>query len=139
MIRIVIDHNLVAIPTPVIDIAVVGWSDSKVEAVKPEPISPSSFEPVYLAATDAPPEASLFPGMIQVIAGIISARIMSDPAIVGVDVRSVRMSVLIAKVAILVVLRDETTAGSSRSTGRAMSRNVPMVCMIPAMRPVIAI
>ena len=45
-----------------------------------------------MAPADTAGEASVFPGMIDVVVGIVTAGFMSDPFIVGVNVGSLRMS-----------------------------------------------
>ena len=57
-------------------------------------------EPVDMVMTDWAAEMSTFPRIIDVIVRIVAAGIVTDPAIVGVDVRRVWMTVLIAKISI---------------------------------------
>lgn len=48
-----------------------------------------------MAATKASGEATMFPRMIEVIVRIIAAGIVADPFVVGVDVRSIGMALLV--------------------------------------------
>src|SRR5688572_25195449 len=73
MIGIFVDRDLVAVPEPVIAEAKVEGADSKVEAAEPEAFPGSSSKPEDMAATEAAGETPVFPGMIEVIAGIIAA------------------------------------------------------------------
>jgi hypothetical protein len=134
MVRIVVDHDLVAIPEPAVAEAIIERGDLKVEAVEPEALSASSSEPEDMPAADASREASMLPGTVEVIPGIVAAGIVPDPAVVGMDVRNIRMPGLIAKIARRAALRGATT-WTSRSRGRAMCGNVPTAHMTPATLP----
>jgi hypothetical protein len=79
MIRVLIDHDLVTIPQPTVDKAVIVRSDAKVESVEPKTLSISSRKPEDMAAAEAAREASVFPRMILAVVGIISAGIMPEP------------------------------------------------------------
>ena len=48
-----------------------------------------------MAPADTAGEASVFPGMIDMVVGIVTAGFMTDPFIVGVNVGSFRMSRLV--------------------------------------------
>jgi hypothetical protein len=50
-----------------------------------------------MAAAKAAIEAAVFPGMIDVIVGIVAARIVANPLVIVVDVRGFRMVGLIAE------------------------------------------
>jgi len=52
----------------------------------------SAFEPTR--------EATVFPGVIEVVVRIVAPRIMSDPSVVMVHVRNVRVTGLIGSVAL---------------------------------------
>lgn len=55
-----------------------------------------------MARTETARETSVLPRMIQMVMGIITASVMAYPTIIlGVDVRSVRMSGLIAEIAVV--------------------------------------
>src|SRR5580704_11612542 len=95
VIRVLIDHDIVAIPQPVIDEVVIVRSDGEVEAAKPETLPVSSPKMENMARTEAAGKVSMFPGMIDMVVGIVTARIVSDPFIVGVNVRSLRMTTLV--------------------------------------------
>ncbi len=145
MVRIVVDHDLVAIPEPAVAEVIFERGDLKVEAVEPEALHAPSPEPEDMAAPDAAREASMLPGMIEVIVRIGGAGIMSDPGVVVcMDVRGIRMRRLVAKsaildalrraatAAILAALRSTSTAAISGDRGRTMSGNVPTAHRTPA-------
>ncbi len=95
MIRVLIDHDIVAIPEPAIDEAVIGRSDAEEETVKPETLPVSSSKMEDMARTEAAGKMSMCPGLIDVVVGIVTAGIMADPFIVGVNVGSFRMASLV--------------------------------------------
>ena len=53
-----------------------------------------------MTPTDTAGEASVLPGMIDVVVGIVTAGFMSNPFIVGVNVGSFRMSLLVREPAV---------------------------------------
>jgi hypothetical protein len=53
-------------------------------------------------------KVSVLPGIAEVIAGIAAAGVVPDPAIVAVDVGNVRVPVVIAVIAVLIVLRSRS-------------------------------
>jgi hypothetical protein len=57
-----------------------------------------------MSAAKAAAEAAVLPRALDAIVGIPAAAVVSDPAIVGVDVRGVRVSIVVAIVAIFVVV-----------------------------------
>ena len=109
VIGIVVDHNRIAVPQPVIDVAVVPRRDTEVKAIEPEPAGAASLESKDVAGTEPAGEAPMRPRPIEVIVRIIAARIVSDPRAVGVNVGSIRMSGTIAKVSDSSVVRHSTT------------------------------
>jgi hypothetical protein len=112
VVRIVVNHDRIAIPQPAIDEAVVPRRDAEVEAIEPEPVSVPSLEPEHMAGTEPTRETPVRKGMIEVIVRITPAGIVSDPRAVGVNVGRVWMPWLVAKVANSSVLRR---AASRRS------------------------
>ena len=101
MVWIFIDHDVVAVPEPIAAIDNVVWGDAEEEASKPETARPAALNPEDMAFTKTAPETSVRPRVIKAVVGIISARIMSNPLVVGVDVGHVGMSGLVFEVVIL--------------------------------------
>src|SRR5215469_18594014 len=101
MVWIFIDHDVVAVPEPIAAIDNVVWGDAEEEAAKPETARPAALNPEDMAFAKTAPEASVRPRAIQVVVGIIPARIMSNPPVVGVDVGHVGMSRFVFEVVIL--------------------------------------
>jgi len=131
VVRVIVDDDLVRIPEPVVAEVVIVCRDAEIEAVKPETIPPPASQPEDVAAPDATGEASVLPGAINVVVGIVTARIMSHPLVVCVHVRSIRMSRLIRESAMVgsVFSSRGGFSGTRRllNSGRrrTMSWNVP--------------
>jgi hypothetical protein len=119
VIRILINHDLVRTPEPVIAKAIVVWGNAKVEAAKPEALPVPSFKPKDMVGTEAAREVSMLPRMIEMVVRIITTGVMPDPLIARIDVRGVRVPGLVA---IIAVFRGGGPFTSNRS--RPMRRNV---------------
>jgi len=119
VVGIFVDDDLIGAPGPVVAEAVVIGEDAEVEAAEPEAIAAAAFDAEDVAAAEAAVEASMLPGMIDVVVGVIAAGIVADPFVVGVHVGSVRMAFLIV---IFGRLRGRMR-GRPRGS-RAMSGNV---------------
>ena len=126
VVGIVVDHDLVAVPAPVIAEGVVGRRDLEGKAAKPETLPVSSAQAEDVARPEAAGEAPVLPGAIEVIGRIVAAGIVPDPAVAfGMDVRRVGMSGLIAKIArrasagslILSVVRQYSKSNSISTIG----------------------
>ena len=98
MIGILVDHNGVAIPEPVINVAKLAWEYAEIVTVKPEPPAVPALQPEDMTASKAARKASMFPRMIKAEALIIRSRIVANPPIVRVHVGRVRMSGSVGKV-----------------------------------------
>jgi hypothetical protein len=92
VVRIFIDHDVVTIPEPIIDKAVIVRRNTEVGAIKPESIPVTSPKVKLMPTTEAAREASMFPGMFHMVVGIVPPGIMSNPVTVCVNVRSFRMA-----------------------------------------------
>ena len=131
MVRIFVDHDLVSIPVPVRDDAVIERSDVPVEIAKPEAFPVSACKHEYMLRSKAAGEMSVGPWVIQVVMRIVRAGIMSHPFIVpGVNVRQVRMTFLVHMNAVLghgsVLVPSDRGRGPGRRRGsRTVSGNVP--------------
>ena len=118
VIWILINHDLVRIPEPVIAKAVVVWGNAKVEAAKPEALPVPSCKPKDMAGTEPAREVPMLPRMIEMVVRIITAGVMPDPLIARIDVRGVRVPGLVA---IIAVFLRGAPCTSNRS--RPMRRN----------------
>ena len=126
VVRVLVDRDVVTIPEPVITVVVVVRGDVEVETTKPETFPASAGKPEDMAAAEAAIKASLFPCSIHVVVAIITAGIVSDPRIVGVNVGSFGMSLPVRKPAVfwsgrLVVPGRPLLSGRSRTAVRNVS------------------
>jgi hypothetical protein len=110
VVGIVVNHDRIAIPEPAVDEAVVPWRDAEEEAVEPEPPSVPSLEVEHMAAAEPAREPPVLKRMIEVIVGITTAGLVSDPASVAVNVGRIGMPRLVAKVARPSVIMRRATA-----------------------------
>src|SRR5216683_3380078 len=94
MIGIVVDHDAVAVPKPVVDIRVVEIRNSEVKAVEPEAFSVSAAQYPHVPRTEPAAEPAMLPWMVNAKTPIVG--IVSDPAIIPVNMRSVRMAFAVA-------------------------------------------
>lgn len=100
MIRVVVDHDVIRIPEPAIDIAVVVRCDAEVEAAEPESRGAATSQVPVVRGTESADEMTVFPGMVEVIVCVIAASVVADPMVI-VDMRSVGVAWMIGKVALI--------------------------------------
>jgi hypothetical protein len=104
MVWVRIDHDVVAIPKPVVAVGVVGWGNAEEEAVKAEAFAAATSETVDMRGTKGAWKMSVLPGTVEVVICIVPAGIMADPAIgPGIHVGRIGMSRLLGKIAGLAV------------------------------------
>jgi hypothetical protein len=126
MVRIGIEHDVVAIPEPVVAVVKVGRGDAEEGAVKAEALASATSETVDVRGAKGAWKMSVFPRPIEVVTCVVSAGIVTDPAIrSGIHVGSVGMSGLLGKLAELALRwRSAPAIGGNRSTfGRGTSTN----------------
>lgn len=96
MIRVVVNHDLIALPVPVSDDGIVVGKNAPVKVVEPEALAVSSLKPEDMLGTDAPREVTMCPRVIQVEPGVVAASVVPHPFVVaGVYVRDFRMSLMV--------------------------------------------
>jgi hypothetical protein len=104
MVWVRIDHDVVAIPKPVVAVGVVGRGNAEEEAVKAEAFAAAASETIDVGGTKGAWKVSVLPGTIKVVIRIVPTGIMPDPAIVpGIHVGRIGMSRLLGKIAGLAV------------------------------------
>lgn len=91
MVGVIIKHNLVTVPEPVVAVIVIGGSNAEIESVKPKPITSSATQVPDVATANSPGEMPVPPGMIEVIAGVSRTGIVTHPFAIVVNVRRIRM------------------------------------------------
>ncbi len=96
VVGVFVDHDLVAVPEPVIAEGQVKGADAEVEAAEPETVGAASGDAPDMAAAEAAGEVAMLPGMIEVEAGVIASGVVPDPFAVVVDVRGFGMAFMVA-------------------------------------------
>jgi hypothetical protein len=122
VIGVLINHDLVRIPEPVIAKAVVVWGNAKVEPAKPKTLPVPSPKAEDMVGSEPAGEVPVLPRMIEMVVRIIAAGVMPDPLAIWMDVRGVWVSSLVL---ITAVFCGGALLTSSRS--RTMSGNVPAI------------
>ena len=96
MVGVVINHDVIIIPEPAVGIVIVVWRNLEIETTDIESIYAAAAETPDMLRAEAAGEASVLPGMVNVIIGIVATGVVSHPAIIfSVDMRSFRMTLLI--------------------------------------------
>jgi hypothetical protein len=103
VIRVFIDHDLVTIPIPIIDEAVVVGRHAEIEAIEPEAVASAAAETENVARPEAAGESAMFPGAVPVDLEACIVAVVSDPLIVGVHVRSVGVAGAVVESALILV------------------------------------
>jgi len=130
MVRVLVDHDLIARPVPAGDDVVIIRSDVPIEIIKPEAFPVSSSKHEYMFPPKATGEAPVPPCPIDAIMRIVGATPMSDPLIVpGVNVRKFRMPSLVRGNAVFGCRLTSRRGGIARRPGslrgsRTVSRDV---------------
>ena len=97
VIRVLVNYDRIGIPEPIAAIVMVGRRNTEIEIGDPEAVSISAGEAEHVTRPETTRESSMLKGMIDVVARIIPAGIVSDPLIIGVNMRRFRVSALILK------------------------------------------
>lgn len=134
MIRVLIDHHLIATPIPFANDVVIVRGNVPVEIVEPEALPVASPEHKHVLRSEAAFEMPVRPGMIDLEVHVCAAAAMSHPLIVvGMHVRNFRMASLVCADPVLrrrVALLSSDWRRQVRRSGRpsgswTASRNVP--------------
>jgi hypothetical protein len=83
IIGIRINHDVVPVPKPAVNIAQIIGGDAEKEAAKPEAVRAASLKPPYMMRAIGSGEASMLPGVIKMVVLIISALVVPHPLIVA--------------------------------------------------------
>jgi hypothetical protein len=124
VIGILVDRDVVVVPVPIIAVVIVVGCDLEVRVLEPEALAVPSLEAINVAGAEAESKASVLPGTINAVVGIVATGIVADPPpIVRMDVGSVGMLGVIAErgtlVAWLVLLRVFTAILAAGLSGRS--------------------
>lgn len=121
VVRIVVNHNLVTVPEPVVAVADVSGSNTEIETAEPEAAGPSSRQMPNVAAANSAREAPMLPRVIEVVAGVPGTGIVSDPFAVGVNVRGIGVP---GRVVEMLRLSRGSRMRLNMCLGRAMGRDM---------------
>jgi hypothetical protein len=103
MIRILIDHNVVCIPIPSIDIGHVVRSDAPIPVVEPETVGVSAAKAPHVPRTESTFIAPMLPGTFDMIVAIITAAVVTYPY-APIYMRRIGMTGLIGIMAPVMIL-----------------------------------
>jgi hypothetical protein len=104
VIGVCINHDVVAVPIPVVGIGQVEWGDAEVEAAKPEAAGIAAFQAPAVRAAEAAVEAAMLPGMIEVKTYVVAAVVVSNPFAVVVDVGGFGMALTVVEMPVGIVM-----------------------------------
>jgi hypothetical protein len=92
VIRIAVDRDLIGVPQPVAGEGVIVRRDIEEEPAEPETARTAAGEPKEVAGPEAASETTMRPRMIEVVMGVPTTRVMSNPAAVRMHVRRIGVS-----------------------------------------------
>ena len=98
IVRILIDHDRIGIPEPVSHVRVVLGRDAKVRTSEPEAGWTAALQPKHMTRPEPQRKASMFPWMVQMIAPLVAAHIVTHPLPIAVHMGRIGMSLLVAKI-----------------------------------------
>ena len=102
VVRVVVNHDLVIVPQPVVAEAVIIRGNAEIETAEPEAVASSTAQPPNVAAANSSRKVPVLPRVIEVVVGVPRTGFVSDPFAVGVNVRSIRVP---GRIAIVLRLR----------------------------------
>lgn len=82
MVRVIVNHDLIAIPEPIIAERVIRLGNTEEESAKPKPLWTASRKVKDMTTTDAARKSSMFERPVDVVPAVVSARLMPDPLII---------------------------------------------------------
>jgi hypothetical protein len=91
VVRVFVNHDGIALPIPIINVIIIIGGHAEEEAAEPEAFAVASAQVVNVTTAKAAREATMFPGTIEVIMGIITTGIVTNPSVIPMDVGSLRM------------------------------------------------
>lgn len=97
IVGIVVDNDVIVVPKPVAAIGIVVRRNLEEKTAYVKSIRGAAAQPPDVLSANAAAEASVFPGMIDVVVDIVASARMAYPAVIfRVDVGSFRMAFLVA-------------------------------------------
>jgi len=125
VVGVVVNHNLVAVPHPVIAEADVIGCDAEIETAEPEAAGASADQMPYVVPANSARKVAVRPGVIEMVIAVSRTGIVPDPFTVRVDVRSIGVPGCIV---IMSRLRSGCLMGSGRRFLRAMGGYMSTRC-----------
>ena len=113
VIGIIVDDDVVRIPEPSVTETNVVGSYGEEETAEPETAGTTATEAPHMAAPETAGEATMLPGMIQMVMSVVAAGIMAYPLSATIHVRSIGVSFFFVEVAIFL---GRMRRGYSRGT-----------------------
>jgi hypothetical protein len=96
VVGVFINHDIVAVPQPVVRVGEVKRGDAEVVAAKPETAGIASLNAPAVSTAKAAIEAAMFPGVIDVETDVIAPAFVSHPFAVVVNVRGLGVAFAVA-------------------------------------------
>src|ERR1700722_17849332 len=97
MVGILVDHNLIRIPEPIIAECQIGRSHRPIPAIEPEPARSSTANSPHVTGTKPASKVAMLPWLIEMVVRIAGAGIVPNP-LLPFHVRSSRMAGLCGSV-----------------------------------------
>src|ERR1700722_10438286 len=91
MVGVLINHNLIRVPEPVIAEGQIGRGHRPVPAVEPEPARTAATNPPYVTGTKATGKVAMLPRLIEMVVRIAGTAIVPNP-LLALHMRSSRMA-----------------------------------------------
>jgi hypothetical protein len=96
VVGVIVDHDVVAVPIPVVAVGEVKWGDAEVEAAKPETAGIATLNAPPVSAAKTALKMAVLPGMIEVKAPVVTTTFVTNPFPVVVDVGGFGVIVTVA-------------------------------------------
>ena len=96
MIGILVDHDLIGVPEPVVTEHDIERRNAEEEPAEPETSRAAAFEPKEMPAAEPAGESAMRPRMIEMKVAVVTANAMPNPLAIPVHVRRVGMSSTVA-------------------------------------------
>ena len=145
MVRIVVDHDIIGAPQPIVAQREIEGCDAEEEPAEPEASRTATPEPEDMASTDPSWEMAVLEWMIEVKVAVVTTHPMANPVAVRVDVRAIRMAIPVVEIRVVSArfrpavkdartsARDvSATAHVPASTGTAAASRVPTAARMTA-------
>ena len=128
VVRVCIDHHVVAVPIPVAAVRQVKVSYAESEATKPEAAGLATLNAPPVATAKAAIEVAILPGVIEAKAGVVAVVAVPHPFAVAMDVRRLRVTLVVVEMSVpafvTVVVMTVTVMRVAMMSLRTMPGNI---------------